>query len=97
MKYRKKPVVIVAHQIGQDGWPNEIWDGVSRNEIVLHLATIGRSKKVIGGYVEIKTLEGTMRAEVGDWIIRGVKGEFYSCKPDVFDLTYESAEDPHVR
>jgi hypothetical protein len=37
----------------------------------------------------IHTLEGDMRADIGDWIIRGVKGEFYPCKPDIFDATYE--------
>lgn len=73
MKFRKRPVEIVAHRIGDDGWPDEIWDGVNRNEIILHLE---RGKPVLG-HVEIKTLEGTMRGEVGDWIIRGVKGEFY--------------------
>jgi hypothetical protein len=40
-------------------------------------------------HIAIDTLEGTMRAEVGDWIIRGVKGEHYPCKPDIFDATYE--------
>ena len=40
----------------------------------------------------IETLEGTMRAEVGDWIITGVKGERYPCKPDIFAATYEPAE-----
>lgn len=44
------------------------------------------------GEVYIHTLEGTMRADVGDWIIRGVQGEFYPCKPDIFDATYEPAE-----
>jgi hypothetical protein len=39
----------------------------------------------------VRTLEGTMAASVGDWIIRGVKGEFYPCKPDIFDATYEPA------
>lgn len=39
--------------------------------------------------VFIETLEGTMKADVGDWIIKGVKGEYYPCKPDVFDMTYE--------
>ena len=39
--------------------------------------------------IEIETLEGTMKANVGDWIIKGIKGEYYPCKPDVFDLTYE--------
>lgn len=43
--------------------------------------------------VFIETLEGTMKADVGDWIIKGVKGEYYPCKPDVFDMTYEKNED----
>lgn len=85
VRYRKKPVEIVAHRIGEDGWPDEIWEGVIRNEIILHLNQIGHPK-----YVEIKTLEGTMRGEMGDWIIRGVKGEFYLCKHDIFIATYEA-------
>jgi hypothetical protein len=92
MKFRKKPVVIEAHRIGDDGWPDEIWEGVNRNEIILHLeqSYTGPNKNLIG-HVDIKTLEGTMRGEVGDYIIRGVKGEFYPCKPDVFAATYEPA------
>jgi hypothetical protein len=43
------------------------------------------------GTVTITTLEGVMRADPGDWIIRGVKGEFYPCKPDIFEATYEPA------
>lgn len=42
-----------------------------------------------GTNIFISTLEGLMRAEVGDWVIKGVKGEFYSCKPDIFELTHE--------
>ena len=42
--------------------------------------------------LRIRTLEGEMRAEQGDWIIRGVQGEFYPCKPDIFDATYEAVE-----
>lgn len=42
--------------------------------------------------VYIKTLEGTMRADIGDWIIRGVQGELYPCKPDIFEATYEPVE-----
>ena len=42
--------------------------------------------------VEIETLEGTMKADKGDWIIKGVKGELYPCKPDVFNMTYEKVE-----
>ena len=41
------------------------------------------------GYMEIKTLEGTMRANIGDWIIKGVNGEFYPCKPNIFEKTYD--------
>lgn len=41
--------------------------------------------------ISVKTLEGVMTASVGDWIIRGVQGEFYPCKPDIFDATYEEA------
>ena len=89
-RYRKKPVEVIAHRIGDDGWPDEIWAGVNRREIILHLSTInGRCE----GYVEIETLEGTMRGEMGDYIIRGVKGEYYPCKPDIFDETYEAADD----
>jgi hypothetical protein len=46
-----------------------------------------------GPPVTIKTLEGTMIAETGDWIIMGVKGERYPCKPDIFDMTYEAVEE----
>lgn len=84
MRYRKKPVEIVAHRIGDDGWPDEIWEGVNRNEIVLHMDQTPK-------HVTIKTLEGEMRGELGDYIIRGVKGEFYPCKPDIFAATYDPA------
>lgn len=43
--------------------------------------------------MEIETLEGVMKADKGDWIIKGVKGELYPCKPDVFQMTYEKVED----
>ena len=92
MKFRKKPVVIEAHRLGDDGWPDAIWDGVNTNQIVLHLGRDG-AKRVIG-YAEIHTMEGTMRADIGDYIIRGVKGEFYPCKPDIFEATYEAVLEP---
>lgn len=87
-RYRKKPVEIIAHRIGDDDWPDETWEGVNRNEIVLHLDRVNRT---VVGHVEIATLQGVMRGEVGDWIIRGVVGEFYPCKPDIFAATYEAA------
>lgn len=90
MKYCKKPVTITAHRIGDDGWPDEIWEGVNSGQIILHLEQDGQKNTT--GYVEIRTLEGVMRGNVGDWIIRGVKGEYYPCKPDIFAATYEPAE-----
>lgn len=85
--FRKKPVVIEAHRIGIDNWPDAAWDAVTRNDIILH--RIGGPS----GYIEIKTLEGVMRGNHGDWLIRGVNGEFYPCKPDIFEATYEPVVD----
>ena len=71
MKYRKKPVVIEAIQ----------WTGDNVNKIV---EFIGQHNIDYGVYLKIHTLEGTMQASVGDYIIKGVQGEFYPCKPDIF-------------
>ncbi len=83
-KFRKKPVVIVAHKLGES-WSDdsmEIWQGVKENKITLYM---GGSDP----HAMIKTLEGHMRADLGDWIIKGVAGEFYPCKPEIFAATYE--------
>lgn len=87
MKYRKKPVVIEAVQ----------YDGHNYDEIVSWIdAATGRTTPAsspAGTFaLLIETLEGTMRADAGDWIIRGVQGEFYPCKPDIFEATYEAVE-----
>lgn len=85
MKYRKKPVVIEAVQ----------WNGA--NHLICETfmkgseAYISRENSQIGEIV-IPTLEGTMLASPGDWIIKGVNGEFYPCKPDIFEKTYEPAD-----
>lgn len=83
-KYRKKPVVIEAIQ----------YDG--RNSADIHeLAREGGRKvyePVGADYLEIVTLEGTMKANIGDFIIRGVEGELYPCKPDIFRATYEKVD-----
>lgn len=87
MKYRKKPVVIEAYELP----PN---DGLTRPLPPIWLVNAIMSKKVTvypEGYAAIDTLEGRMRADVGDWIIQGVKGELYPCKPDIFAATYEPA------
>lgn len=85
MKYRKKPVVIEAVRI--TGIPQvmpEWWTRAVMSEKVLPTAD--------GGAI-IRTLEGDMTADPGDWIIQGVKGELYPCKPDIFEATYEEVKD----
>lgn len=77
MKFRKRPVTVEAVQ----------WTRNTVSDVLLFLA--GMSKGVHGGKLIINTLEGPITAEYGDWIIKGVKGEFYPCKPDIFELTYE--------
>lgn len=88
MKFRKKPVVIDAFQMTEKNyydssiWPDwllEAWD----NDI-LYTAPVG---------LVIDTLEGDMSVGWNDWIIRGVQGEIYPCKPDIFEMTYEKAEE----
>ena len=88
-KYRKKPVVIEAFRLG-DEWPDWWATAHAANEVTTHNED-GRHR---GGpdYALINTLEGQMRAEKDDWIICGVKGEIYPCKPDIFAATYEPVE-----
>ncbi len=84
--YRKKPVVIQAFQLPQrhDGsfakWCKEV------GFINWRIHGYGNAESLV-----ILTLEGEMQASPGDWIIKGVKGEFYPCKPDIFAATYEPA------
>lgn len=78
-KYRKKPVVIEAVQHNGTNY-DEIKDFMKVNELV---------SEYLGEVLVIETLEGTMRADNGDYIIKGVQGEFYPCKPDIFEQTYE--------
>ena len=90
MQYRKKPVVIEAFQWtgGPDQKEDPVWacDAVRDGRIRFEPYGDGR----VGNRPVIKTLEGEMRAEIGDWIIRGVKGEIYPCKPDIFAVTYDA-------
>lgn len=83
-KFRKKPVVIDAWQF--DGSYNSV------RHLIKDDGAVSYCGNARGQHVEIKTLEGVMRADPGDYIIRGVKGEFYPCKPDIFEATYEPAE-----
>ena len=77
-EYRKKPVVIEAVQ----------WTGENMGDI---LGFFGGAALREGQDIIISTLEGEMRAMPDDWIIKGVKGEFYPCKPDIFAATYDDA------
>ena len=93
--FRKKPVVIEAVQ----------WTGDNLRQIMTFTDGPPETRTAHAGIMwdqyealvaaeglKIFTLEGKMRAAVGDWIIKGVKGEFYPCKPDIFAATYEAVE-----
>mgnify|MGYP001594993001 FL=1 len=83
MKFRKKPVVIDATQITAS-----IFDAPHPNPDHIQGITYDPVQRC----AFIDTLEGRMRADMGDWIIRGVKNELYPCKPDIFAATYEKVE-----
>jgi len=80
-KFRKKPIVIEAIQWNGSNGDYAAVQALDENGAV--------SFEPIGG-LYITTLEGDMRADIGDWIIKGVKGELYPCKPDIFKATYEA-------
>lgn len=99
--YRKRPVVVSAMR----------WDGTSESatEVIDWVLAAGGTARYVcsdpdrcaatGGdcphHLAVSTLEGTMRADLGDWIVRGVAGEHYPVKPDIFTATYEPASDDH--
>ena len=85
MKYRKKPVIIDAIRLG-DEWPDWFADAVTESRISVH-----QSEQSGASYALITTLEGVMKANHDDYIIRGVSGEIYPCKPDIFVATYDPA------
>ena len=87
MKYRKKPVVIDAVQFTGT---KENYAEISRFCPSAGILPLGNAKGPGENCLLIKTLEGNHIANYGDWIIKGVKGEFYPCKPDIFELTYEA-------
>jgi len=82
--YRKKPVVIEAFRLGMDNIPDWFMDRVTTNEIIL------RGERGDLQHADINTLEGTMRADKGDFCIQGVKGEIYPIKEEIFRETYEA-------
>lgn len=84
--YRKKPVEIQAMELTKENREEvAAWcGGHFEPDVVYRMAGI-----IPDGSLDIPTLEGVMAAKVGDFVIRGVKGEFYPCKPDIFAATYE--------
>lgn len=95
--FRKRPVVVEAVQ----------WTGINLHEVICFTDGPPQTRSHHAGMMwenysdlvkrdglKIYTLEGVMSADIGDWIIKGVKGEHYPCKPDVFAMTYESAAAP---
>lgn len=79
MLARKKPVIIEVIQ----------WTGANVDEILAFILPVGEARRGAENAIIINTLEGEMKASKGDYIIKGVKGEFYPCKPDIFEATYE--------
>lgn len=79
MKFRKKPVIIEAAQWFKAGD---------------HPAVYSKPRDASDSWGYISTLEGEMRVTPGDWIITGVKGEHYPCKPEIFAATYDPVEEP---
>jgi len=92
-EYRKKPVVIEAFQITREtradnrDWPN--WLNFAWNLERDSVGAVGVYCTYGDDPLYINTLEGRMRVSYNDWIIRGVRGELYACKPDIFEATYE--------
>ena len=91
MKFRKKPVVIDAVK----------WDESKKTfDLLISMGMISSGHDGHGDRpdevrnLRIRTLEGSLLASAGDWIIKGIKNEFYPCKPDIFEATYEKAEQP---
>lgn len=93
MKFRKKPVIIEAFQWtgdhNQTEDPEWICAAITEGNVRIasEVSTRTQTRKI---KMLIDTLEGTMAANPGDWIIKGVKGELYPCKPDIFEATYEA-------
>ena len=91
-QYRKKPVVIEATELTYENrYDVASWCGGEAQDAAPSGAVYAP------GLVKISTLEGDMWASDGDYVIRGVQGEFYPCKPDIFTETYEGVEGTHER
>ena len=95
-KFRKKPVEIEAFQMTEQArwdnsdwpyWLHEAWQKEIREDGALWC-----DQDPPHTFLHISTLEGVLNVDFGDWIIRGVQGEIYPCKPDIFEATYDAVE-----
>jgi hypothetical protein len=92
-KYRKRPVAIEAVQVNRENlYDVAHWCGAHTN-----LAAKPSDHTDVAYWLTIPTLEGVMRADLGDWVIKGVEGEFYPCKPAIFDATYREVPEDDGR
>jgi hypothetical protein len=88
-KYRKKPVVIEAVQFDGSSISADMISSWSDKKVWSNTTGFGEFL----GSLSINTLEGVMTASKGDYIIKGIKGEYYPCKPDIFEATYEKVDE----
>ena len=100
MRYRKKPVIVEALQWNGNN-VIDIYNFLEDENVETQYEVNIEGKnfyidfsrgQCVTGDLMIKTLEGTMKADIGDYIIKGVNGEFYPCKPDIFEKTYEEVK-----
>jgi hypothetical protein len=94
MKFRKKPIIIEAKQLTPET-AEEVgeWCGAKKCVKDSYNSYLwGWGLPIERRSLSIDTLEGEMSASIGDWIIQGIQGEFYPCKPDIFALTYEEVK-----
>lgn len=105
MKFRKKPVVIEAWRFDPSRPYTDLpeWLPIAwfAEEIITEpsfaTGSIQMTRRRGSPIIQVPTLEGVMTARMGDWIIKGVKGEVYPCKPDIFEATYERADNGDPR
>lgn len=93
-KYRKKPVVIEAYEyegdfVSSGNWTAPDWVNEAYNNGILAYKEVGDTPPEL----YVKTIEGDMKCNYKDYIIKGVKGELYPCKPDIFEETYEQVDE----
>jgi len=90
-KFRKRPIVIEAEQFFFDKlpWP----EGVEQQTVMTSNSLGGPQAEVLAKSCQIPTFEGVMHVSDGDWILKGINGEYYPCKPDIFQKTHEALKE----